>query len=74
MGNQIEGYFEKGQTAVVIEDLISTGGSSLKAVAALRNAGIVVKGLVATFTYGFEESIKSFEIEKCTFFYFKTFD
>ena len=67
MGNQIEGYFEKGQTAVVIEDLISTGGSSLKAVAALRNAGIVVKGLVATFTYGFEESIKSFEIEKCPF-------
>ncbi|RFS13515.1 orotate phosphoribosyltransferase [Emticicia sp. C21] len=54
MGNQIEGRIEKGQKVVVIEDLISTGGSSLKAVDALREAGIEVVGMVAIFTYGFK--------------------
>ncbi len=52
MGNQIEGRIEKGQKVVVIEDLISTGGSSLKAVDALREAGIEVVGMLAIFTYG----------------------
>lgn len=54
MGNQIEGRIEQGQKVVVLEDLISTGGSSLKAVEALRAAGVEVIGMVAIFTYGFK--------------------
>src|ERR1700741_4401829 len=50
--NMIEGDVQKGQSVVVIEDLISTGGSSLKAVEALRERGCVVKGMAAIFTYG----------------------
>ncbi|MDF3028977.1 MAG: orotate phosphoribosyltransferase [Fluviicola sp.] len=67
MGNMIEGHFEKGQRIVVIEDLISTGGSSLQAVHALRDAGLEVKGLVAIFTYGFDLSIKNFANAECPF-------
>lgn len=67
LGNQIEGHFEEGQSVVVIEDLISTGGSSIEAVKALREANLDVKGLAAIFTYGFEESIKNFEEVKCEF-------
>jgi orotate phosphoribosyltransferase len=67
MGNQIEGHFEEGQKVVVIEDLISTGGSSLKAVDALREANLDVKGLVAIFTYGFEVSEINFKEAKCPF-------
>lgn len=67
LGNQIEGYFEEGQSVVVIEDLISTGGSSLEAVKALKEAKLDVKGLAAIFTYGFDESIKNFKKEKCVF-------
>jgi orotate phosphoribosyltransferase len=67
MGNQIEGHFEKGQRVVVIEDLISTGGSSLQAVHALREAGLEVKGLVAIFTYGFEVAIRNFADAECPF-------
>ncbi|WP_313806905.1 orotate phosphoribosyltransferase [Flavobacterium sp.] len=52
--NQVEGFLQKGQTVVVVEDLISTGKSSLQAIEALREAGAVVKGMVAIFTYGFE--------------------
>ena len=52
--NLIEGRLEAGQRAVVVEDLISTGGSSLKAVEALREAGAVVEGMVAIFSYGFQ--------------------
>lgn len=59
--NQIEGFLDKGQNVVVIEDLISTGGSSLKAVEALREHGANVKGMIALFTYGFEISEKNFE-------------
>ncbi|MDT8413748.1 MAG: orotate phosphoribosyltransferase [Flavobacteriaceae bacterium] len=62
--NQIEGYIEKGQSAIVIEDLISTGKSSMLAVEALRNSGVVVKGMVALFTYDFEASKKLFEKER----------
>ncbi|MCB0472868.1 MAG: orotate phosphoribosyltransferase [Flavobacteriaceae bacterium] len=51
--NQIEGYFEKGQSVVVIEDLISTGKSSLNAVNALEEAGANIKGMVAIFSYAF---------------------
>ena len=66
--NQIEGKLEKGQKVFVIEDLISTGGSSLKAVEALREAGGEVLGLGAIFTYGFEKSVKAFEQANCKFF------
>ena len=53
MGNQVEGELKKGAKVVVVEDLISTGGSSLKAVQALREYGVEVIGMVASFTYGF---------------------
>ena len=66
--NQIEGKLDKGQKVVVIEDLISTGGSSLKAVEALRSAGAEVLGLGAIFTYGFQKSVDAFEIASCKFF------
>jgi orotate phosphoribosyltransferase len=65
MTNLIEGDIEKGQSVVVIEDLISTGGSSLKAVEALREKGCTVKGLVAIFTYGFDEATQNFKKAKC---------
>jgi orotate phosphoribosyltransferase len=67
LGNQIEGDFEKGQKVVVIEDLISTGGSSLLAVDALREAGCVVKGLVAIFTYDFAIAKDNFKKADCPF-------
>ncbi len=63
--NTIEGDIESRQSVVVIEDLVSTGGSSLKAVAALREAGCVVKGMVAIFTYEFEEAAANFKKAKC---------
>jgi orotate phosphoribosyltransferase len=66
LGNQIEGYFEPGQKVVVIEDLISTGGSSLNAVKALRDAGCEVLGMVAIFTYEFKKASDAFEAENCT--------
>ena len=66
LGNQIEGYFEKGQKVVVIEDLISTGGSSLSAVKALRDAGCEVLGMVAIFTYQFQKASEEFKSENCT--------
>jgi orotate phosphoribosyltransferase len=66
LGNQIEGYFEKGQKVVVIEDLISTGGSSLSAVKALREAGCDVLGMVAIFTYEFKKAADQFSAENCT--------
>lgn len=65
LGNQVEGYFEAGQKVVVIEDLISTGGSSLNAVHALRDAGCEVAGMVAIFTYGFEKSVAAFRDADC---------
>ncbi len=65
LGNQIEGYFEQGQKVVVIEDLISTGGSSLSAVKALRDAGCDVLGMVAIFTYEFKKATDAFEAGQC---------
>ncbi len=65
LGNQIEGYFETGQKVVVIEDLISTGGSSLGAVKALRDSGCEVLGMLAIFTYEFEKASSAFNSEKC---------
>ncbi len=60
MANQVEGHFEPGSKVVVVEDLISTGGSSLKAVEALRSAGCDVLGMVAIFTYGFPTASSNF--------------
>lgn len=60
MGNLIEGEVKPGSKVVVIEDLISTGGSSLKAVEALRQAGCEVIGMVASYTYGFPVAEKAF--------------
>jgi len=60
MGNQIEGYFEAGQKTVVVEDLISTGKSSLQVVEVLRNAGPEVIGMVSIFNYGFSIAQQSF--------------
>jgi len=67
MTNQIEGFYEAGQKVVVIEDLISTGGSSLKAVNALRDAKLDVKGLVAIFTYGFDLAHDNFVKAECPY-------
>jgi orotate phosphoribosyltransferase len=63
--NMVEGVVEKDQTVVVIEDLISTGGSSIKAIEALREHGCKVKGMVSIFTYGFDEAVKNLEAAKC---------
>lgn len=60
LGNQIEGHLEAGQKVVVIEDLISTGKSSLAACKALQEAGAVVIGLVSVFNYGFDIAVKAF--------------
>lgn len=60
MGNLIEGELPEGAKVVVVEDLISTGGSSLKAVEALRSAGFEVVGMVASYTYGFPVAEKAF--------------
>jgi orotate phosphoribosyltransferase len=65
LGNQIEGYFTPGQKVVVIEDLISTGGSSLSAVRALKEAGCEVLGMVAIFTYEFKKASDGFAAENC---------
>lgn len=58
--NQIEGFLDNGQNVVVVEDLISTGRSSLNAVEALREAGARVKGMVAIFSYGFDLATSNF--------------
>ena len=60
MGNLIEGTLPEGAKVVVVEDLISTGGSSLKAVEALREAGFKVVGMVASYTYGFQIAEEAF--------------
>ena len=67
--NQVEGFLQKGQNVVVVEDLISTGNSSLLAVQAIKDAGANVKGMVAIFTYGFdiaEENFKNANVDLYT--------
>lgn len=64
MKNQVEGDLTTGRSVVVVEDLVSTGKSSLNAVHSLRDAGCEVKGMVSIFTYGFDEALKAFEQEK----------
>jgi orotate phosphoribosyltransferase len=61
LGNQIEGVYEKGQKVLVIEDLISTGKSSLEVVEVLRKAEVEVIGMVSIFNYGFEVAKNAFE-------------
>lgn len=66
MTNMIEGVLNKGESVVVIEDLISTGKSSLNAVTALRDAGAKVKGMAAIFTYDLEIAKKNFNEAECS--------
>ena len=66
--NQIEGFIEKGQNVVVVEDLISTGNSSLVAVDALKATEVNVKGMVAIFTYGFDVSKENFKTNNVNLF------
>ncbi|OAO81186.1 Orotate phosphoribosyltransferase [Anoxybacillus flavithermus] len=67
-GKQIEGKVERGQRVVVVEDLISTGGSSLNAVRALREAGCHVLGVVAIFTYGLQKGKRAFQQEQVPYY------
>ena len=69
LGNQVEGAWTPGQKVVIIEDLVSTGGSSLAAAQALKEAGLEISGMMAIFTYGFtiaRENFKKAEIELTT--------
>ena len=68
LGNQVEGYFEKGQKTVVVEDLISTGKSSLQVVEALRKADLEVMGMVSIFNYGFAAAKEAFERASVIFY------
>src|SRR5436853_4932254 len=61
LGNQVEGYFEKGQKTVVIEDLVSTGKSSLQVVDVLKNSGLQVIGMVSIFSYAFDVAQEAFK-------------
>ena len=67
-GSMIEGEVIPGQRVVVVEDLISTGKSSLQAVQALKDAGCAVAGLAAIFSYGFDQATENFNEAKCKFF------
>jgi len=66
--NQIEGFLERGQNVVIVEDLISTGKSSLNAVQALREAHVNVKGMIAIFSYGFELATENFKNANVTLY------
>ena len=74
LSNLIEGSIESGQSVVVIEDLISTGKSSLNAVDALREKGCIVKGMTAIFSYGFEAAEENFIQKKCEYVTLSNYD
>lgn len=74
LGNLIEGTYEAGQNVVVVEDLISTGGSSLQGVQALKDAGMKVKGLVAIFSYGFQTAVEAFDQAEVPFIVLSDYD
>jgi orotate phosphoribosyltransferase len=74
LGNLIEGNYEAGQKVVVVEDLISTGGSSLLGVKALKEAGLRVRGLLAIFSYGFDQAQKAFDEASCPFITLSDYD
>lgn len=61
LGNQVEGYFEAGQKVMVVEDLISTGKSSLEVVEVLKKSGLQIVGMISIFTYGFDVARQAFE-------------
>lgn len=61
LGNQVEGFYEKGQKVLLIEDLISTGKSSLEAAGVLRSSDLEIVGMVSIFTYGFDVAAKAFD-------------
>jgi orotate phosphoribosyltransferase len=65
--NQIEGYFEKGQSVILVEDLISSGESSLGAATTLKEVGMKVKGIVSIFTYGFDVATENFKNADCEY-------
>jgi orotate phosphoribosyltransferase len=68
LGNQIEGFFERGQKTVVIEDLVSTGKSSLQVVDVLQQNGLEVIGMVSIFNYGFSAAEQAFSDRKLSYF------
>jgi orotate phosphoribosyltransferase len=68
LGNQIEGYYEAGQKVVVVEDLISTGKSSLQVVDVLRQNQVEVLGMVSIFQYGFDTAVNAFKEAGLPFF------
>ncbi len=72
--NLIEGKLENGQKVVVVEDLISTGRSSLNAIEAVRQAGGEVMGLVAIFSYGFKQAMENFKQADCPFLTLDNYD
>lgn len=65
--NQIEGCFEEGQSVILVEDLISSGKSSLDSAQVLKDAGMNVKGIVAIFTYGFDAAAENFKKAECEY-------
>lgn len=67
LGNQIEGFYEEGKKVVIIEDLISTGKSSLLVADVLKNEGLKVDGMVSIFNYGFDTAKKAFESAKVSY-------
>jgi orotate phosphoribosyltransferase len=74
LANQIEGVIESGQRVIMIEDLISTGGSSLAAVQVVREKDAVVKGLLAIFSYGFDIADQKFKDAECKVFTLTDYD
>lgn len=68
LGNQIEGYYEQGQKVVVIEDLVSTGKSSLQVIDVLKEAGLEIAGMVSIFTYGFPVACKMLQKAGITYY------
>ena len=72
--NKIEGFYKEGQKVVVVEDLISTGGSSIECVNALREAKLDVLGVISIFTYNLEEGFKNFEAANCKYVSIANYD
>jgi orotate phosphoribosyltransferase len=68
LGNQIEGFYEKGQKVIVVEDLVSTGKSSLQVVDVLKAQGLEVTGMVSIFTYGFPVATEAFSSASLTYY------
>jgi orotate phosphoribosyltransferase len=74
MGKQIEGAIKPGQKVLVIEDLVSTGKSSLQAVHTLREFGCDVQGMASIFTYGFDAAQQAFDEAGCSYFSLSNYD